>query len=124
MARKPEDNSAKGNAARENIARQQREHRNAIEPQQRRNRRSNRGNVEVAEWGDCEPSKLVAAVSAVAKAGCAIRFGYTRDGGAFAIGIVGDGEPYTDYVRPSEDIDLYLEGLKFDFENSGDEVGF
>lgn len=84
-------------------------------PQQRQNRRRNRGNSNAAEWGDADANKISAAISAIAKHGFAIRFGYTRDGAAFAIGVVGDGEPYTEYVRPSEDIDLYLEGLIQDY---------
>jgi hypothetical protein len=45
---------------------------------------------------------------AVTDAGCAVRFGTTRDGGALAVGYLGDGEPYTEYIRPSEDLDAYL----------------
>jgi hypothetical protein len=41
--------------------------------------------------------------------------GYTRDGGAFAIGILDGDEKHTEYVRPSEDIDLYLRDLAEDY---------
>lgn len=41
--------------------------------------------------------------------GGALRFGYSRDGGAYAVGIYGDGEPYTEFVRPGEDMDSFLE---------------
>jgi len=84
--------------------------------EQRKNRRENRhrdsGN---ADWGTCNSAKLVNAIQQVTKHGYAIRLGYTREGSAFAIGIVGDGEPFTEYVRPSEDIDLYLDGLAEDY---------
>jgi len=86
-------------------------------PQQRANRRKNRGSDQSAEWGDADPKKVLAAISAIARNGFAVRFGYTRDGGAFAIGIVGDGEPFTEYVRPNEDIDLYLDGLIIDYRD-------
>jgi len=44
--------------------------------------------------------------------GGAIRLGCTRDGGAWSIGIYGDGStPYTEYVRPDEDINAYFDGL-------------
>lgn len=41
----------------------------------------------------------------------ALRFGTTRDGGAYAIGVYAGIQYFTDYVRPGEDIDSYLDGL-------------
>jgi hypothetical protein len=55
-------------------------------------------------------------VTTLASTGGAIRFGYTSDGGAYAIGIYGDGEPYTDYVKPAEDINEYLKDLADSWE--------
>jgi len=104
MANKREDNSAAGNAARA-----------AIAAQQRGNRRRNRGTVDEADWGSADAGKLLNAVCAIARTGGAIQFGYTRDKGAFAIRVLGDGEPYNEYVRATEDIDLYLEGLAVDY---------
>jgi len=92
--------------------------REETQAEQRASRRRNRGNGEQADWGSVDAAKLLDAIDAVSRTGAAIRFGYTRDGGAFAIGIVGDGEPYTEYVRPSEDIDLYLDGLISDFRDA------
>lgn len=89
--------------------------RDVVKPQQRSNRRKNRGNGFEADWGSADANKVLGAIAAVCKTGCAIRFGYTRDGGALAIGIIGDGEPYTEYIRPTEDIDIHLEGLTLDF---------
>lgn len=86
--------------------------------EQRASRRRNRGTGEQADWGSADAAKLRDAIAAVAITGAAIRFGYTRDGGAFAVGIVGDGEPYTEYVRPTESVDLYLDGLISDFRDS------
>lgn len=83
--------------------------------QQRANRRRNRGASSPADWGTANASKLLAAIVAVSRHGFAIRFGYTRDGGAFAVGIIGDGEPYTEFTRPTEDIDLYLDGIIDDY---------
>lgn len=97
MAQKPQDNSPQGNAARERIAAQQRE-----------NRRNWRGKVEPADWGDANPDLISRCVSVLSGRGHAIQFSYTRDGGSYVVRIVGDGEPYNEYVRPSEDIDLYL----------------
>lgn len=83
--------------------------------QQRSNRRARRHTGTRAEYSDADAVKLLAAINAVTAAGCAVQFGYTKDGSAFVIRIVGDGEPYNEYVRPSEDIDLYLQGVVDDF---------
>lgn len=77
----------------------------------RSKRRKARGNQEPADWMTADPTLLQRAIAAVAGSGGAIRFGYTSQGGAFAIGFLGDGEPYTDYVRPSEDLVAYLEEI-------------
>lgn len=84
---------------------------------QRSIRNRNRGKAENgADWGEASADLIAQAIALVARAKCAIMFGYTRDGGAFSIRIVGDGEPYNEYVRPTEDIDLYLTGLIEDFK--------
>jgi len=93
--------------------------REVVTSEQRSVRRRNRGNGDKADWGTATAEKVLDAIDAVSITGCAIRFGYTRDGGAFAVGIVGDGEPYTEYVRPTESIDLYLDGLISDFRDAG-----
>jgi len=66
---------------------------------------------EPADWSLANVEVLVRALCAVTSQGGALRFGYTSDGGAYAIGVYGDGDPYTEYVRPSEDIDAFLEEL-------------
>jgi hypothetical protein len=96
------------------------EAREAAAPAQRRLRNSRRGGIERADWNDCHSEELLAAIAAVSATGCAIRLGYTKDGGAFCIGIVGDGDPYSEYVRPTENINAYLSALAQDFqEGSG-----
>lgn len=104
MAKGKEDNSPRGNAARESIAQQQREH-----------RRRNRGNAEIADWSNADPVKLHRAVCNIAGTGGAVQFGYTKDGGSFVVRIVGDGQPFNEYVRPSEDINVYLDALALDY---------
>ncbi len=84
-------------------------------PQQRANRRANRGNADKADWLSCDPTKLAAAIAAITRHGFAVRFGYTRDGGAYAVGIIGDGEPFTEFTRPTEDVNLYLDSLILDY---------
>lgn len=91
------------------------EARMATGPEQSSNRRRNRHSVTEALWRDASSDKLRNVIDLVCSAGCAIQFGYTKDGSAYVIRIVGDGEPYNEFVRPSEDINLYLEGLADDF---------
>jgi hypothetical protein len=77
----------------------------------RSRRRKARGTEQKADWLSVAGDVLQAAIASVSNHGGAIRFGYTRNGSAYAIGILGDGEPYTDYLRPSEDVTAYLEEL-------------
>lgn len=52
------------------------------------------------------------------QAGGAIRLGVTRDKGAWAIGVYGDGPtPYTEYVKPTESLTEYLTDLGAFFED-------
>lgn len=76
-----------------------------------RNKRRRTRRVETADYASANAQLLLRAVAAVTKTGGALRFGYTSDGGAFAIGVYGDGDPYTDYLKPSEDIDVYLQDI-------------
>jgi len=75
-------------------------------------RRAARANSRgTADWATADSALLTATIARITFTGGAIRFGYTSDGGAYAVGIYGDGEPYTDYVRPDEDINEYLKEL-------------
>jgi hypothetical protein len=64
-----------------------------------------------------DPNVLRDTVSAVTLRGGALRFGYTRDGGAYALGIYGLGDPYTEYIRPSEDIEAFLQEVTTAFRD-------
>src|SRR4029450_11992791 len=93
----------------------QKKAREEILPQQRTFRRANRGGDNVAEWASANPDKVLTVIRAITERGCAVQFGLTRDGGALSVRIVGDGEPYTEYVRPTEDLDQYLIALAASF---------
>lgn len=68
--------------------------------------------AEVADWGTVSADLLSKVVEAYTRRDRAIRFGYTPDGGAYAIGIYGvESKPYTEYIRPSEDVEQYLQFL-------------
>jgi hypothetical protein len=87
------------------------------EKQQRRRRGNQNTGGAPASWMLVDAEQLVYVIAAVAQKGGALRLGYTRDGGAFAIGIYGDGDPYTEYVSPKEDMSEYLRNLASDFGN-------
>lgn len=79
-------------------------------------RRKNRGGGSIADWGSVNGGKLASAVSAVCQHGMAIMLGYTRDGSAYTIRYIGEDAPAAEYIRPTEDIDLHLDGIAMDFE--------
>ena len=78
--------------------------------------RDGRASKDVADWGSVNEKILVRLVGVASKKGGAVRFGYTRDGGAYAIGVYAGPNYFTDFVRPSEDVDLYLTELTASFE--------
>ena len=83
--------------------------------------RTSPANGGVADWGTVDPKILVKCIEVASKKGGALRLGYTRDGGAYAIGVYAGANYFTDYVRPTEDIDEYLTDLTESFnEYTGD----
>lgn len=80
--------------------------------QEQSKRRVRNDSEQQADWTSANFDLIAGCIGRITKQGGAIRFGYTSDGGAYAVGIYGDGgAPYTDYVRPHEDIDAYLLAL-------------
>lgn len=83
----------------------------------KRIRSRNRGEGgDTADWASIKPQVLADVIQAVSLRGCAIQFGYTRDGGAYCIRIVGDGEAYNEYMRPTEDVEKHIVGITGDFQ--------
>ncbi len=78
--------------------------------------RRRRKNDAVADWDSADATLLRSVVSTITKDGGAIRFGYSRDGGAYAVGIFGDGKPFTEYLGATENVDEWLEGFRIDYE--------
>lgn len=76
-----------------------------------------RTSKESADWSSVDANVLRDAISSASVRGGAIRFGYTSDGGAYAIGVYGDGQPYTEFIKPSEDIEQFLRDLKDFFDD-------
>jgi hypothetical protein len=62
-------------------------------------------NGNVADWGAVSGKVLVDLVQVVSGAGGAVRFGYTRDGGAYSVGVYLDDDRETFYFKPADDID-------------------
>lgn len=89
----------------------------------RKARREKRNSGEVADFASADPLLLSRAICTLARVGGALRFGYTRDGGAYAIGVYYDGEHDTEYLRPDESLDDYLRGLIEDYDFAGTGTG-
>lgn len=64
-----------------------------------------------ADYESGNADLLKRAVVTAANAGGALRFGYTSDSGAYAIGIYGDGDYYCHYVGPQEELDITLQDI-------------
>lgn len=79
-------------------------------------RRERVENRVTCDYADLDPALVHRVLCAITARGCAVQFGYTRDGGAYAIRIVGDGEPYTEFVKPTEDVGMALSNLAEDYE--------
>ncbi len=78
-------------------------------------RRAGRGKgADTADWVSVDANIIQRAIGSVSAAGGAIQFGYTRDGGAYSVNVYIGGELLKDYIRPSEDVERYLEELSED----------
>lgn len=66
---------------------------------------------DVSDWGSVTPTVLVDLVQVVSGLGGAVRLGYTRDGGAYSVGIYLDDDRETFYCRPSDDLDDFVSRL-------------
>lgn len=82
------------------------------EPKKRRTQ-SSAGNP--ADWANADAVLVLRAIELISKNGGALRFGYTRDGGAYAIGIYENGQSDTEYLKPGDDLDAYFKGIIRDF---------
>jgi hypothetical protein len=83
--------------------------------EQRAVRRRNRGSGARANWLFADGDKLRQAIASVTQHGGALRFGYTKDGGAYAVGFLGDGDPFTEFPRPTESLDDFLDSIIQDY---------
>lgn len=78
--------------------------------------RKRRKNVHVADWGGAEHALIVKLIEAVTQDNGAIRFGYSRDGGAYSLGIYGDGKPFSEFLPGNQDVDDWIREIIDDYE--------
>lgn len=78
----------------------------AKENRQRRAQRSTSADLETVDW-----LPLCALIAEMARHGGALRVGYTRDGGAYALGCYMGDDYATEYVRPNEDFEASLDEI-------------
>lgn len=78
-------------------------------------KRRRRQNDAIADWGGIEPELLQCLIERVTAQDGAVRFGYSRDGGAYSVGIYGDGKPFTEFCPATGDVDTWLAGLVEDY---------
>lgn len=62
-----------------------------------------------ADWGGCDPGWLQAVVVAITRLGGAVTFGTSRDGGAYSLTLLLDGERQTLWFNGGADLDAELE---------------
>jgi hypothetical protein len=75
----------------------------------RKERRNNRGESAPADWESANPELLMRLIGCVTALKGTISFGYTRDGGAYYVNYYVGGESEKEYIRPTEDIDRWLQ---------------
>ncbi len=89
------------------------------EKQAKRDARRSYGRAEVADWRSVDGEAIRDCICAAGMVNGAVRFGYTRDGGAYAIGLYGLGDqPFTTYVRPGENVDAVLREIAEDYRDA------
>ena len=70
-----------------------------------------RAGSSVADWSNASPNLVHQLVCIVGVAGGAVRFGYTRDGGAYSIGLYLGDDSKTYYCNEADGIDEQLNFL-------------
>lgn len=72
-----------------------------------------------ADWASADANAIKRAIECASAVGGALRFGYSGDGGAYAVGCYFEGESWTEFIRPAEDIDDWLEQASTFYEEQG-----
>jgi len=80
-----------------------------------RRRRLQRHTGSVLDLNSIDAETLKRALLALLKRAVGVTFGVTRDGGALSVTLLDNGENIREYVRATEDVNIYLSGLEDDF---------
>lgn len=91
--------------------------RDAAKTANARRRREQRHTGSVLDLNSINPDALKGAILSLLKREVGVTLGVTRDGGALSITLLDNGETVREYVRATEDINLYLTGLAEDFRD-------
>lgn len=70
--------------------------------------RKNHGHGRAADWGKVTAELIRSAISCATDSGGALLFGKTSDGGALVVRVYGEGDPYSEYFGPDEDIESWF----------------
>lgn len=70
-----------------------------------------------ADWSEVDGALLAKMVQAVARTGGALRLGFTRDGGAYAVGFYDGDDKHTEYISPNDDVNEFMRGVIEDYED-------
>lgn len=71
-----------------------------------------------ADWSSADPRWIAGVVHAITRVGGAVSFGYSRDGGAYSLSIMLDGDRETLWFNGGCDIDDELEGVYATFDTA------
>jgi len=82
-----------------------------------RRRREQRHTGSVLNLDSIDADTLKRAILSLLQRAVGVTLGVTRDGGALSVTLLDNGETVREYVRATEDVNLYLSGLAEDFGN-------
>lgn len=86
-----------------------------LEDRDKRRRRTTTHSATKADWAEADPGLIQQALVSVSRQDGALQFGYSRDGGAYAVRIYEGGQGTSEYIAPGDDINAYLRGIIEDF---------
>lgn len=78
------------------------------------------GTTDRANWAKVEQLAIIDLICAVSHKGGAVRFGYSRDRGAFSLGVYLGDDRDTIWIRPSEDPDAVIRDIITQLEDLPD----
>lgn len=74
------------------------------------------GKLAIIDYAGVDAELLLRTIARVAARNGALRFGYSRDGTQYAVGVYGDGDPYTLWSQSYEELDRLLAAIGDGFD--------